>query len=75
MNALCKLSLGVPGHVIKILHAKNGQKVDEFKTNITQLFNQCIFHSSETNALPLPNSHTRSHKTIKFGMLAVHQIF
>ena len=31
MNALCKPSLGVPGHVTKILLAENGQKVDEFE--------------------------------------------
>ena len=31
MNALFKPSLGAPGHVIKILHAENGQKVDKFE--------------------------------------------
>ena len=31
MNALCKSSLGALGHVIKILPAKNGYKVDEFE--------------------------------------------
>ena len=31
MNAFCKSSLGVPDHVIKILQAENGQKVDEFE--------------------------------------------
>ena len=34
MNALCKLILGAPGHVTKILRAKNGQKVDNFKIYI-----------------------------------------
>ena len=29
MNALCKPSLGAPGHVTKIFHAENGQKVDK----------------------------------------------
>ena len=37
MNALCKLSLGAPGHVIKILQAKNGQKVNEFESIITDI--------------------------------------
>ena len=32
INALCKPSLGAPGHVTKILQAENGQKVDEFET-------------------------------------------
>ena len=32
INALCKPSLGVPGHVTKILLAKNGQKVDDFES-------------------------------------------
>ena len=31
INALCKPSLGVPGHVTKILQAKSGQKVDNFE--------------------------------------------
>ena len=31
MNALSKPSLVTPGHVTKILQAKNGQKVDEFE--------------------------------------------
>ena len=30
MNALFKPSSGAPGHVIKILQAENGQKVDKF---------------------------------------------
>ena len=30
INGLCKSSLGAPGNATKILHAKNGQKVDEF---------------------------------------------
>ena len=30
MNALCKPSLGAPGHVTKILQIENGQKVEEF---------------------------------------------
>ena len=31
INALCKLSLGAPGHVTKILQTKSEQKVDEFE--------------------------------------------
>ena len=31
INALCKPSLRAPGHVTKMLHAENGQKVDEFE--------------------------------------------
>ena len=31
MNALCKLSLMVPGHMTKILQVKNGPKVDDYK--------------------------------------------
>ena len=31
MIALCKPSLGAPSHVTKILHAKSGQKVDDFE--------------------------------------------
>ena len=31
INALCKPSLGAPGHVTKILQAKGGQKVDDFE--------------------------------------------
>ena len=31
INGLCKSSLGVTGHVTKILQAKNRQKVDEFE--------------------------------------------
>ena len=31
MNALCKPSLGAPGHVTKMLQAESGQKVDEFE--------------------------------------------
>ena len=31
MNGLRKPSLGAPGHVTKMLQAKNGQKVDEFE--------------------------------------------
>ena len=31
INDLCKSSLRVPGHVIKILHAKNEQKLDELE--------------------------------------------
>ena len=31
MNALCKLSLGVHGHVTKTLQTEVGQKVGEFE--------------------------------------------
>ena len=31
VNALCKPSLGTPGHVTKILETENGQKVDKFE--------------------------------------------
>ena len=31
MNVLSKPSLGTPGHMIKILLAESGQKVDEFE--------------------------------------------
>ena len=31
MSAFYKPSLGVPGHVTKILQAKNGQKVNRFE--------------------------------------------
>ena len=31
MNALCKPSVRAPGHVTKILKAKNRQKVDDFE--------------------------------------------
>ena len=39
-------------------------------------FTIVFYTAGDTNALtPLPNSYTRTHKTIKFGMLVVHQIF
>ena len=31
INVLCKLSLGAPGHVTKMLQVENGQKVDDFE--------------------------------------------
>ena len=31
MSDLCKPSLGMPGHMTKILQAEKGQKVDEFE--------------------------------------------
>ena len=31
LNALCKPSLRMPGHVTNILQAENEQKVDEFE--------------------------------------------
>ena len=31
INGLCKQSLGAPGHVIKLLQAENGQKVDDLE--------------------------------------------
>ena len=35
INGLCKPSLDVPGHVTKILQAKNEQKVDNFELSIS----------------------------------------
>ena len=34
MNTLYNSSLWAPGHVTKILRAKNGQKVDEFELQV-----------------------------------------
>ena len=31
INGLCKPTLGAPGHMTKMLQAKNGQKVDDFE--------------------------------------------
>ena len=35
MNAVCKPSLGAPGHVIKILRAENGQKLTNLNRYIS----------------------------------------